>query len=91
MSTIEFKRDHALGMEEARVAAERIATELERDFGMTCEWDGNVLRFGRVGVSGELVVEPEHVELHAKLGFLLATFKPRIEEQLHRNFDAYFG
>lgn len=91
MSTIEFRRDHALGLQEARVAAQRVADELERDFGMSCEWEGNVLRFARTGVSGELVVEPEHVALNARLGFLLSTFKPRIEAQLHRNFDAYFG
>jgi putative polyhydroxyalkanoate system protein len=91
MSMIDFRRDHALGIEEAMAAAQRIAGELERDFGMSCRWDGNVLHFERTGVSGELVVEPEHVELHAKLGFLLASFKPRIEAQLHRNFDTYFG
>jgi putative polyhydroxyalkanoate system protein len=91
MSTIEVKRDHTLGLKKARVAAQRVADEMEREFGMTSEWDGNVLRFTRTGVSGELVVQKSHVELHAKLGFLLAAFKGRIEEQIHRNFDEYFG
>jgi hypothetical protein len=50
-----------------------------------------VLRFQRTGVSGELVVQRAHVEVHAKLGFLLAAFKGRIEETIHRNFDEYFG
>lgn len=91
MSTIDLKRDHALGMKKARAAAQRVADEMAREFGMTCEWDGNVLRFERSGVSGELVVQKGHVELHAKLGFLLSAFKGRIEEQVHRNFDEYFG
>lgn len=91
MSKIEFKRDHALGMRKAKAAAQRIADEMERDFGMTSEWQGNVLRFNRTGVDGELVVQKNHVEVHAKLGFLLAAFKTRIEDQLHRNFDDYFG
>jgi putative polyhydroxyalkanoate system protein len=91
MSTIELKRDHVLGLRKAKVAAERVAAEMERDFGMTSQWEGNVLRFTRTGVSGELVVGKSHVELHAKLGFLLAAFKHRIEEQVHRNFDEYFG
>jgi putative polyhydroxyalkanoate system protein len=91
MSTIELKRDHALGLKKARVAAQRVADEMEREFGMTSEWDGNVLRFTRTGVTGELVVTKSHVELSAKLGFLLSAFRGRIEEQIHRNFDEYFG
>jgi putative polyhydroxyalkanoate system protein len=91
MSTIELKRDHALGLKKAKAAAQRVADEMEREFGMDCEWDGNVLRFQRTGVSGELVVQRAHVEVHAKLGFLLAAFKGRIEETIHRNFDEYFG
>ena len=91
MSTIELKRDHALGLKKAKVAAQRVADEMEREFGMTSEWDGNVLRFTRTGVTGELVVTKSHVELSAKLGFLLSAFRGRIEEQIHRNFDEYFG
>lgn len=91
MSMIEFRREHALGMQKARTAAQRVAEEMEREFGMTAEWDGDVLRFSRTGVSGEMVVAEDHVELRAKLGFLLSAFKGRIEETLHQNFDDYFG
>jgi putative polyhydroxyalkanoate system protein len=91
MSTIELKRDHALGMKKARAAAQRVADEMEREFGMTSRWEGNVLHFERTGVHGQLVVEKAHVELHAKLGFLLAAFRGRIEDTIHRNFDEYFG
>lgn len=91
MSTIEFRRDHALGVKRARAAAQRVADEMAREFGMTHEWDGHVLRFSRTGVSGELVIGKDHVALNATLGFLLSAFKGRIEETLHRHFDAYFG
>jgi putative polyhydroxyalkanoate system protein len=91
MSTIELRRDHRLGMRKAKVAAQRVAAEMEREFGMSSEWHGNTLRFTRTGVTGELKVAKDHIELHAKLGFLLAAFRGRIEDQLHRNFDEYFG
>ena len=91
MATIELKRDHTLGLKKARAAAERVAEEMEREFGMSSEWDGNTLRFSRTGVSGELVVQRGHVELTASLGFLLSAFKGRIEETIHRNFDEYFA
>jgi|APFre7841882724_1041349.scaffolds.fasta_scaffold118370_2 putative polyhydroxyalkanoate system protein len=91
MSTIELKRDHALGLRKARTAAQRVADEMAQEFGMTSKWHGNVLKFERTGVHGELKVGKDHVELHAKLGFLLAAFKHRIEDHVHRNFDEYFG
>ena len=91
MSTIDLERDHALGLKKARVAAQKVADEMTREFGMACRWEGNVLHFERTGVTGELVVGAKHVALRAKLGFLLAAFKPRIEDQIHRNFDDYFG
>jgi putative polyhydroxyalkanoate system protein len=91
MSTIELKRDHALGLRKAKLAAQRVADEMEREFGMTSTWQGNVLKFERTGVHGELVVGKNHVELHAKLGFLLSAFRGRIEETIHRNFDESFG
>jgi hypothetical protein len=31
------------------------------------------------------------VQMNAKLGFLLAAFKPKIEAQIEKNFDEYFG
>jgi putative polyhydroxyalkanoate system protein len=91
MSTIELKRDHSLGLRGAKAAAQKVADEMVRDFGMDCEWQGNVLRFSRVGVNGELKVTRSHVELHARLGLLLAAFRNRIEAQIHRNFDDYFA
>ena len=91
MATIEVKRAHTLGLKKARAAAQRVAEEMEREFGMSSEWDGNTLRFSRTGVSGELVVQKGHVELNANLGVLLSAFKGRIEETIHRNFDEYFA
>lgn len=91
MSTIEFRREHHLGPEEARAAAQKVADEMTRDFGLACEWDGDVLRFARAGVSGCMSLQPDGIALTAELGFLYAAFKDRIEAQLHRNFDAYFG
>jgi putative polyhydroxyalkanoate system protein len=91
MSTIELRRDHALGLRRAKAAAQKVADEMQRDFGMDCEWHGNVLRFTRSGVQGELKVTRNRVELHARLGLLLAAFRNRIEAQIHRNFDDYFA
>lgn len=91
MSTIQFQREHQLEWEQARLAAQKVADEMARDFGLNCQWEGDVLRFERAGVSGSMSVAPDSIALTAELGFLYSAFKDRIEEQLNRNFDAYFG
>jgi len=91
VSSIQLIRNHSLDIEQARAAARRVAEDLERGYGMACEWDGDVLRFSRIGVEGEMAVLADRIEMHARLGVLLAAFSPRIEAQLQRNFDSYFG
>jgi len=73
------------------VAAQKVADDLAQEYGMESTWEGNVLRFTRKGVDGALTVTKDEVVLDAKLGFLLSTFKHRIEEHVNDNFDRYFA
>lgn len=91
MATISLNRKHRLGLKAAKEAARKVAGDLEQAFDMRSEWNGNTLHFARSGVNGQLVVTKDSVSLEAKLGLLLSAFKPRIEEQVHQNFDKYFG
>jgi putative polyhydroxyalkanoate system protein len=91
MADIELQRDHALGLKKAKAAAQKIADEMAESFDMESEWEGNVLHFSRSGVSGQMTVTKTSVEMNAKLGFLLAAFKPKIEAQIEKNFDKYFA
>jgi putative polyhydroxyalkanoate system protein len=91
MADIELQRDHTLGLKKAKAAAQKVAKEMEENFDMTSEWEGNTLHFTRSGVSGELTVTKDSVEMNAKLGFLLSAFKPKIEAQIASNFDKYFA
>jgi putative polyhydroxyalkanoate system protein len=91
MSDIKLHRKHAIGLKKAKAAAQKVADELAEQFDIESEWEGNTLQFQRSGVSGSLTVSKDTVALDAKLGFLLSAFKPRIEEQINRNFDKYFA
>jgi putative polyhydroxyalkanoate system protein len=91
MADIELQRDHALGLKKAKAAAQKIADEMAESFDMESEWEGNVLHFSRSGVTGQMTVTKTSVEMNAKLGFLLAAFKPKIEAQIEKNFDKYFA
>ncbi|MFZ5512168.1 MAG: polyhydroxyalkanoic acid system family protein [Pseudomonadota bacterium] len=91
MSDIVIRRTHGLSAQQARDAAESIAAKLQQEFDLRYQWDGDVLRFKRSGVSGELQVEPREVEIRVRLGFLLAALRPRVEQEIHKFFDDSFG
>jgi putative polyhydroxyalkanoate system protein len=91
MSDIRIRRPHSKPLDEARKAAEKMAKQLRKDFDLDYAWDGNVLRFERSGVDGELHVTTKEVRLEAKLGFLLAFLKPRIEAEVESQLDKLLG
>jgi putative polyhydroxyalkanoate system protein len=91
MSDIQIRRRHNLSAKAAKLAAEKIADQLDEEFDLAYEWDDNVLIFKRSGVSGELVVEKKEVRIRVRLGFLLLAIRPRVEAEIHRYFDENFG
>ena len=92
MADIHIHRDHTLGLAKARKIAWKWAEEVESKFDMECtviEGDtSDTVEFKRTGVSGRLIVAPEHFELDAKLGFLLGAFSKTIEGEITKNLDA---
>jgi putative polyhydroxyalkanoate system protein len=90
MADIELQRTHGLGLEGAREAADRMATQLGRKFDLKGDWAGNVLRFERPGVSGSLTITEKDLRLSVALGFLLKAMKPSIERAVTHELDALF-
>jgi len=91
MSDIRIRRAHAKPIAEARKDAEKVAKQLQKDFDLAYAWDGQVLRFERTGVDGELHVTAREIRLDARLGFLLAFLKPRIEAEAGTILDRVLG
>lgn len=91
MADIHIRRAHTLGLNGARQLAMRWAEQAESEFDMRCtvaEVQGcDEVQFTRSGVSGTLRVGADHFELEARLGFLLAAFKDRIEGEIVKNLD----
>ena len=92
MPEIRIHREHALGLAKARKIARAWAEEVESRFEMECSMvegeTSDTLEFRRSGVSGTLIVAPDHFELNAKLGFLLGAFSKTIESEIEKNLDA---
>ena len=91
MPDIRIKRDHSLGLADARKLAFQWAEAAEKKLDMECTYEegktSDVVTFTRAGVNGELKVTKDHFELEARLGLLLGVFKDRIESEIVKNLD----
>lgn len=90
MPDIEVHRDHGLGLDGARAAADRMMQSLAGRFGLRGAWDGNVLKFERQGVHGHLSVGERHLHLTVTLGFLLKAMRGPIESAVERELNQLF-
>ena len=87
MSHIKAHRQHELGLEGARRAAEEIAAHLDERFDLSYRWEGDSLHFERSGIDGHLNVTATEVSVEARLGLLMAVFKPVLEQEVNRYLD----
>ena len=90
MPDIEVRRVHNLGLQGARKAADKLAADLGRKFGLTGGWEGDVMRFERPGVTGSLANDAAALHLSVSLGFLLKAMKGSIEEAVTAELDRLF-
>ena len=90
MADIELHRVHGLGLKAARAAADRMAEHLGRKFDLKGDWEGNVLRFQRPGVTGSLAISDQELRLSVALGFLLKAMKASIEKAVEHELDSLF-
>lgn len=91
MADIRITKRHHLSHRKAKEAAERVAKDLHKRFGLSHEWNGDCVDFTRAGLAGKLHVLKDEVRLDCKLGFVMSMFKPALEEAVHEEFDKYFG
>ena len=92
MADIHIDREHTLGLPAARQIAAQWARQAETQFGLECRYQqgavADVLSFSRNGIQGTLRVTKDGFELAAKLGFLFAAFKEKIEAKMVKHLDA---
>ena len=90
MSKIHLRRNHDLTPNAARQRVNRMADALGKRFDAECEWDGNVLSIAHPNVNGTVTIAKNEIVVEATLGFLLAMFRDRVDEELVRILDAEF-
>jgi putative polyhydroxyalkanoate system protein len=90
VSRIHLRREHDLTPTAVRTKVEHIAEALTKKFGAGCTWKGDVLTVEHPSVNGTVTVGKNDVVVEARLGFLLAMFRDRIDGELVRILDEEF-
>jgi len=90
MSRIHLRRSHDLSAKAARARVDRMAEALGKQFDAECGWKGDVLSIEHPNVSGTVTLGRKEIVLDAKLGFLLAMFRDRVDAEISRILDKEF-
>lgn len=91
MADIHAHKKHNMTLDQAKQTAQRLAEQLQKEFQVDSEWQGNTLNFTRTGVKGKLDVTDTDVSLDISLGFMLKAFKGKIQAEIDKNFDKMFA
>lgn len=86
---MKIKREHSLGVEEARRRVDRVAEELGGKLGLTSEWEEGHLRVHGKGVSGRILVFEDSVEVHVHVGLAMIMLREPIRSAIESSIDEY--
>ena len=84
---MKIRRNHNLGLEEARKRADRIADDLQEEFSLRSKWQGDSLHVEGNGVAGQLHVDDHVIELDVRLGFALKLMEGPIRSAIEKMID----
>ena len=84
-----IRRQHQLGIEEARRRVDRVAEELGGRLNLTGRWEGDHMRVSGRGVSGKILVSDSNIEIRVHLGLTMMLFRESIRSAIEESIDDY--
>ncbi len=87
MSHLAIRRPHALPHAEVHRRVSKAADKLSERYGAACHWEGDLLRIEHPNVNGTVHVTRHEVVVDARLGFALALFRGKVEQEITRIID----
>ncbi|MBN2717943.1 MAG: polyhydroxyalkanoic acid system family protein [Deltaproteobacteria bacterium] len=88
MADIKVTKNHSLGVTGARERLNKLAEELQKNYGIKSGWNGNVATLSGTGLKqGTVSVGDATVTVEITLGMLAKAMKGKIEEQINIAFD----
>lgn len=95
MHNLHIKREHKLGLEQARKITANWIDSAQKDYRMVCTLERteheDIVTFKRSGIAGVVISNACKFEIKAKLGFLFKSFLPVIKQQIEKNLDKAIG
>ena len=88
---MKIKRQHSLGVEEARRRVDQIAAELGGKLGLSAEWEGDHMLVHGKGVSGRILVADDSVEVRVHVGLAMMMFREPIRSAIESSIDEYIA
>ncbi len=89
MSAIKIRREHDLGVDEAKRRVDLVAEDIGGKFNLRSRWEGDYLRVKGTGVNGHVVVAEQSVEVHVETGFAMMMFRETIRSAIENSIDDY--
>ncbi|MEM6783484.1 MAG: polyhydroxyalkanoic acid system family protein [Bacteroidota bacterium] len=91
MPHIDVRRRHDLGRDAARTLATNLAADLEREYGVSAHWAGDVLRIAGRGVKGDVVATDTELRVQASLSMMMRPLRSTLEREIERTLDDALG
>ena len=89
MAKFSINRHHTMSIEDIRKAAEKLAQELNAEYGLKYSWRGDTAYFSRSGIDGTLSIDENAVNLTIKLDMLAAVFERPLKRAVNNYLDKY--
>lgn len=92
MATIDIRRSHSVGVDNAKQRAEEFAKSMESKLGIRWKWDGDKIKFdapsgAAKGATGTVTVDASSVRVEIDLPFLLRAIKGTVETKVTDRLD----
>ena len=88
---IVVKRNHSLQISELRDRVENIARELEESLQIRYSWDGDQLKFDRLGAHGHIKLDGQEVEIKLVRNPFLPVSDSWLENKINSYLDQHIN
>lgn len=88
---IVVKRAHNLQLSQLRDSVEDIARELEENLQVRYGWDGDMLKFDRLGAHGHIKLNGEEVEVKVVRNMFLPVSDKWLKQKINSYLDEHIG
>ena len=86
---MKIRREHTLGVEEAKRRVDKVAEELGGKLNLTSRWEGDDLRVRGHGVKGRIAVAADSVEVQVTVGLPMLLLREPIRVAIEESIDHY--